>query len=135
MTTTNDSHYYCDHRDLTQIHALVFFQKNADQHLACDRGLLIERAIKHLMDQLSISKMTAERAVCRALAEHESRNERAYIDTNESTAFAVMVRDPLTNCTRVFTVADLMRLVRTPALAAMPTPSKRKACAGHYLPL
>lgn len=123
-----------DLRDRAQFCALVFIQKNASQHLESDRALLINRAIAHLVKILEITSSNAERAVCRALAEHESRSQRAYIDINESTAFAVVVRDPLTNCNRVFTVADLMRLVRTPALAAMPTPSKRLACAGEYLP-
>lgn len=119
--------------DLAHLRALRFIKQNEGQHLSSDRALLIDRAIHHIMLDTDCSTATAERAVVRALAEHESKGQRAYIDVYETTSFAVFVNDPLTNCTRVFTVADLMRLVRTPELAAMPTPSKRAACAGKYL--
>lgn len=119
--------------DIAHLRALRFIKQNEGQHLSRDRALLIDRAIHHVMLDTDCSTMTAERVVVRALAEHESRDQRAYIDVDETTAHAVFVKDPLTKCTRVFTVADLMRLVRTPELAAMPTPSKRAACSGQYL--
>ncbi len=119
--------------DIVQMRALRFIKQNEGQHLSSDRALFIDRAIHHVMLDTDCSQSSAERVVVRALAEHESRGQRAYIDVDETTSFAVFVKDPLTKCTRVFTVADLMRLVRTPELTAMPTPSKRAACAGQYL--
>lgn len=119
--------------DLVQMRALRFIRQHDGQHLSADRAHLIQRTMDHIMSEMDCSSATAERAVVRALSEHESRHQRAYIDVDDTTAFAVFVRDPLTKCTRVFTVTDLMRLVRTPELAAMPTPSKRAACAGEYL--
>lgn len=118
--------------DALQIRAAAFIREHAGAHL--DRQQLITRAIGHLQGMTDAANATLERAVVRALTEFEARGQVCYIDVDETTAYQVAVRDPQTKALRIFTVGDLMRLVKTPdGLAALPTPSKRAACAGQFL--
>lgn len=121
-----------DMQEHLQNKASGFIRAHADEHL--DRQQLIARTMAYLQQGSAASDATLERATVRALTEYESRNQSCYIDVDETTAHQVAVRDPGTGAVRIFTVGDLMRLVKTPSgLAALPTPSKRAACAGSYL--
>lgn len=114
--------------------ALVFIARHQAEHLAPDRRLLVDRTVAHLQQAFDVSIDTAELTTAQALAEFESRGRREYVDLGATTSFAIFVRDPDSGRTRVFTVAQLMRLVRTPELAAMPLPSARTASAAGILP-
>lgn len=115
-----------------QTKAAAFIRTHEGEHL--DRQQLIIRTIDFLKQDSTASDITLERATVRALTEYESKGQAYYIDVDDTTAYQVAVRDPITRAVRVFTVGDLMRLVQAPTgLAAMPTPSKRAACAGQYL--
>jgi hypothetical protein len=46
-----------------------------------------------------------------------------------TTSHAVFIRDPRNGRMRVFTVAELMELVKTPSLASVPVPSARDMLA------
>lgn len=113
MTTTPDLYLL----------AMTFIPQHQAQHLEHDRRLLIERCVAHLIDAAGVSASTAEDATLQAIGEIESRCRREYIDLTRTTAFAVFVHDPVSGRKRVFTVADLMGLVRTLALASQPVPS------------
>jgi hypothetical protein len=78
-------------RDLTRPKALE----------ACTRYLVAERAI---------SEDTAGRIALQALAELESRNQRARVDTIATTAHLVVIHRPDGQRPLAFTVADLLRL-------------------------
>ncbi len=118
--------------DALQIRAAAFIREHAGAHL--DRRQLIERTMAHVRTLADVSDTTAERATVRALTEFEARGQPCYIDVDESTAYHVAIRDPRTRALRIITVGDLMRLLHSAdGLAALPTPSKRAACAGQYL--
>lgn len=120
--------------DILQLRAAKFIREHAGEHLYRDREALIIRTINHLLCTSDYSYETAEKVTVRAYTEIEAQNQPCFIDVDQTTAFQVAVMDPRTKATRIFTVGDLMRLVRTPdQLVALPTPSKRAACAGHYL--
>lgn len=107
--------------------AIAFLLRHDAEHLSTDRRMLIDRAIEFLQMTFEISNDSAEITIAHAIAEFESRHQREYIDLSTSTSFALFVRDPASGRTRVFTVAQLMRLVHTPDLESMPLPSARKA--------
>ena len=113
MTTQNDLYPL----------AMTFIAQHQAQHLEHDRRLLVERCVAYLIDTAGVSASTAEDATLQAVGEIESRCRREYIDLARTTSFAVFVHDPVSGRKRVFTVADLMNLVRTPALASQPVPS------------
>jgi hypothetical protein len=113
------------HADLHTI-AMTFLKRHEAEHLERDRHLLIERCVSHLTDVAGVSSDTAEDVVLQTVGEIESRHRREYVDLARTTAFAVFVHDPVSGRKRVFTVADLMALVRTPALASQPVPSTRE---------
>lgn len=103
--------------------AMTFIAQHQAQHLEHDRRLLVQRCVAYLVDAADVSVSTAKDAALQAVGEIESRCRREYIDLTRTTAFAVFVHDPVSGRKRVFTVADLMALVRTPALASQPVPS------------
>ncbi len=118
--------------DALQLRAAAFIREHAGAHL--DRRQLIERTMAHVRAQADVADATAERVTVRALTEFEARGQACYIDVDETTAHHVAVRDPETKALRIITVVDLMRLLRSAdGLTALPTPSKRAACAGRYL--
>ncbi len=112
--------------------ALAFLIKHQAEHLSRDRRFLVKRCIEHLIDIAQVSACTAEDIALQAIGELESCGRREYIDLVRTTSYAVFVYDPLTGRKRVFTVADLMKLVRTPALASQPVPSSRERLAGQF---
>ncbi|MFP6558129.1 hypothetical protein WJ542_07345 [Paraburkholderia sp. B3] len=114
--------------------AMTFIAQHQAQHLEHDRHLLVERCIAHLIDAAGVSASTAEDAALQAVGEIESGCRREYIDLARATAYAVFVHDPVNGRKRVFTVADLMGLVRTPALASQPVPSTR-TLSHHGMPM
>lgn len=109
--------------------ALAFIAKHQGEHLASDRRLLIDRCIAHLVEAEWLSSREAEIVTLQAFGELESRNCRAYVDMSLTTSHAVFIRDPRTARMRVFTVAELIDLVKTPALSSLPVPSSRDMLA------
>ncbi|MET3234360.1 UNVERIFIED_ORG: hypothetical protein ABIC54_006581 [Burkholderia sp. 1263] len=115
----------------TSLHytALAFLAKHHAEHLDPDRALLIDRCVAHLMNVSDVSKREAEVAALQAYGEHESRRCKAYVDMSLTTSHTIFVRDPRTARLRVFTVAELIDLVKTPALSSVPVPSTRDMLA------
>jgi hypothetical protein len=117
----------------TSLHytALAFLTKHHGEHLEHDRALLIDRCIAELMKANDLSKREAEIVALQAYGEHESSRARcgAYVDMSLTTSHTVFVRDPRTARLRVFTVAELIDLVKTPALSSVPVPSTRDMLA------
>lgn len=109
--------------------AITFLKQHQGEHLTPDRRLLVERCVTHLIHTVAVSTATAEDVTLQALSELDSRHRREFVDLARTTAFAVFVQDPLTGRKRVFTLADLMKLVRTPALTSQPVPSARSCLA------
>jgi hypothetical protein len=105
--------------------ALSFLAAHQGEYLAHDRALLIDRCIAHLIETHFVSKREAEIATLQAFGEHESRTCKAYVNLSLTTSHAVFIRDPRNGRMRVFTVAELMELVKTPALSSVPVPSTR----------
>lgn len=106
--------------------AMTFLMRHEAEHLDRDRHLLVARCVQHLVESACVSADTAEDVALQAIGEIESRHRREYVDLARTTSFAVFVHDPVSGRKRVFTVADLMALVRTPALASLPVPSTRE---------
>jgi hypothetical protein len=109
--------------------ALAFLAKHQGEHLEHDRTLLVERCVAHLIDAEMVSSREAEVATLQALGEHESKRCKAYVDVSLTTSYAVFVRDPKNGRMRVFTVAELIDLAKTPALSSLPVPSTRRMFA------
>jgi hypothetical protein len=109
--------------------ALAYLAEHQGAHLEHDRKLLVERCVAFLMDEHDISSREAEVATLQALGEFDSRRCKAYVDMTLTTSHAVFVRDPSNGRMRVFTVAELIDLVKTPALACLPVPSTRHMLA------
>ncbi|BCB23181.1 hypothetical protein KNT66_gp09 [Burkholderia phage FLC5] len=109
--------------------ALSFLAAHQGEYLDHDRALLIDRCIAHLIEAHFVSKREAEIATLQAFGEHESRKCKAYVDVSLTTSHTVFVRDPRNGRLRVFTVAELMELVKTPALSSVPVPSTRDMLA------
>jgi hypothetical protein len=109
--------------------ALAFIAKHQGEHLSPDRRLLIDRCVAHLVQTEWLSSREAEIVTLQAFGELESRNCRAYVDMSLTTSHAVFIRDPRTARMRVFTVAELIELVKTPALSSLPVPSTRDMLA------
>lgn len=84
------------------------------------RSDALARCTAYLVDAQEISQDTAGRIALQALAELESFNQRARIDTVATTAHVVVVHRP-DGAPLAFTVSDLMRLHQT-AQRAQPTP-------------
>lgn len=109
--------------------ALAFLAEHQGEHLDRDRALLIDRCVAHLIDTALVSKREAEIATLQAYGERESRRCKAYVDVSLTTSHTVFIRDPRNGMLRVFTVAELIDLVKTPALASVPVPSTRAMLA------
>jgi len=109
--------------------ALAFIARHQGEHLTPDRRLLIDRCIAHLVETEWLSSREAEIIALQAFGELESRDCRAYVDMSLTTSHAVFIREPRTARMRVFTVAELLDLVKTPALASLPVPSTRDMLA------
>ncbi|MBR8055645.1 hypothetical protein [Burkholderia vietnamiensis] len=109
--------------------ALAYLAAHHGEHLDHDRDLLIDRCVSHLIDTQLVSKREAEVAALQAYGEHESSKCRAYVDVSLTTSHAVFIRDTEAGRIRAFTVAELMALVKTPALSSMPVPSTRDMLA------
>ena len=109
--------------------ALAFIGKHQGEHLAPERRLLIDRCIAHLVETEWLSSREAEIVTLQAFGELESRKCSAYVDMSLTTSHAVFIRDPRTARMRVFTVAELIDLVKTPALSSLPVPSARDRLA------
>lgn len=92
--------------------ALCFYARHQGEHLAPDRKRLIERCAEHLSDTFDASMRAAEDTALRAWGEIESRGQRCYIDLDRSTSYAVFVQDPDTGVRKVFTVNDLVALMK-----------------------
>jgi hypothetical protein len=109
--------------------ALSYLAEHQGEHLEHDRALLIDRCVAHLIETHFVSKREAEIAALQAFGEHESRRCKAYVDVSLTTSHTVFIRDPRNGRMRVFTVAELMDLVKTPALSSVPVPSTREMLA------
>ncbi|SDE42139.1 hypothetical protein [Paraburkholderia lycopersici] len=105
--------------------ALAYLADHQGEHLAHDKALLVNRCIEHMVDTFGISAREAEVTTLQALGEYESRNCKAYLDTSLTTSHTVFIRDLGTGRLRVFTVAELVALVKTPVLSSAPVPSTR----------
>ncbi|MBR8114454.1 hypothetical protein KDX10_32955 [Burkholderia cenocepacia] len=109
--------------------ALSFLAEHYGEHLDRDRALLIDRCVAHLIDTQLVSKREAEIATLQAYGERASRQCTAYVDVSLTTSHAVFIRDARNGMLRVFTVAELLDLVKTPALASLPVPTTRAMLA------
>ncbi|KVS16209.1 hypothetical protein [Burkholderia vietnamiensis] len=109
--------------------ALAFLGEHQAEHLDHDRAMLIDRCVAHLIDTQLVSKREAEIATLQAYGERESSRCKAYVDVSLTTSHTVFIRDPRNGMMRVFTVAELIDLVKTPALASVPVPSTRATLA------
>jgi hypothetical protein len=109
--------------------ALSFLAEHQGAHLEAERALLVDRCIAHLLAKHMISNREAEVITLQALGEYESRKCSAYVDMTLTTSHAVFIREPATARIRVFTVAELIDLVKTPALSSVPVPSTRQMLA------
>ncbi|HDR9359251.1 TPA: hypothetical protein QDB44_005177 [Burkholderia vietnamiensis] len=109
--------------------ALAFLAEHQGEHLEHDRALLIDRCVAHLIDTQLVSKREAEVAALQAYGERASRQCKAYVDVSLTTSHTIFIRDPRNGMLRVFTVAELIDLVKTPALASVPVPSTRSMLA------
>ncbi|HDR9024796.1 TPA: hypothetical protein QDB09_005403 [Burkholderia vietnamiensis] len=105
--------------------ALSFLAEHQGEHLDHDRPLLIDRCVAHLIDTQLVSKREAEVAALQAYGERASRQCKAYVDVSLTTSHTIFIRDPLNGMLRVFTVAELFDLAKTPALEVAPTSNKR----------
>lgn len=109
--------------------ALAFLAKHQDEHLEHDRALLIDRCVSHLVNAEMLSSREAEIVTLQAFGELESRKCSAYVDMSLTTSHAIFIRDPRDARLRVFTVAELLGLVKAPALSGLPVPSTRDTLA------
>ncbi|ADP02348.1 gp3 [Burkholderia phage KS14] len=109
--------------------AHTFLAAHEGAHLDHDRAVLIDRCVAHLIDKALVSKREAEVATLQAYGERESRRCNAYVDVSLTTSHTVFIRDARNGMLRVFTVAELIDLVKTPALASVPVPSTRAMLA------
>jgi hypothetical protein len=119
MSTDKNLHYL----------ALAFLAEHQGAHLDHDRTLLVTRCVAHLIETCMVSSREAEVSTLQALGEYDSRKCAAYVDMGLTTSHAVFIRDPRTARIRVFTVAELVDLVKTPALSSLPVPSTRTMLA------
>ena len=119
-TTTEQSLHYA---------ALAYFSQHQGEHLDHDRLLLIDRCVSYLIETKSVSQRVAEISTLQAYGEHASKACRAYVDMSLTTSHSIFVRDTRTGRLRVFSVAELIDLVKTPALASLPVPSTRHMLA------
>ncbi len=109
--------------------ALAFLVKHQAEHLEHDRPMLIDRCVSYLIDTETLSSREAEIVTLQAYGELESRRCAAYVDMSLTTSHAIFIRDPRTARMRVFAVAELLDLVKTPALSSLPVPSTRDMLA------
>lgn len=109
--------------------ALGYFFEHQGEHLEHDRVLLIDRCVSHLIETKNVSQREAEIATLQAYGEHNSKACGAYVDMSLTTSHSVFIRDFRTGRLRVFSVAELIDLVKTPALASLPVPSTRHMLA------
>jgi hypothetical protein len=109
--------------------ALAFLAEHQGEHLEHDRALLVDRCVAHLMHEHMLSTREAEVVTLQALGEHDSKRCSAYVDMALTTSHSVFIRDPKNGRMRVFTVAELIDLVKTPALSSLPVPSARHMLA------
>ena len=117
------------HEQTLHYSALAYLVKHQAEHLEHDRILLIDRCVAHLMDTRNVSQREAEIASLQAYGEHESRECKAYVDMSLTTSHTIFIRDVRTGRLRVFTVSELIELVKTPALSSVPVPSTRRMLA------
>ena len=109
--------------------ALAYLVEHQGAYLEHDRALLVERCIAHLLNEHMISSREAEVVTLQALGEHESKRCSAYVDMSLTTSHSIFICDPRNGRMRVFTVAELIDLVKTPALSSLPVPSARRMLA------
>lgn len=109
--------------------ALSYLVQHEGEHFNHDRILLIDRCVSHLAETQCVSQREAEVATLQAYGERESRRCKAYVDMSLTTSHSIFIRDPATGRLRVFTVAELIDLVKTPALSSLPVPSSRHMLA------
>lgn len=93
------------HMDITTL-ATAWYLKNAR---ALSRRQALQACVEYLMESQEVSEDTADRVAMHALAELESRNQKARIDVGASTAHCVIVHRP-DGKPLAFTVNDLVRL-------------------------
>jgi hypothetical protein len=105
--------------------ALAFLAEHHGAYLTRDRKLLIERCINHLVDTQDADKRDAEIATLQAYGENESGRCSAYVDMALTTSHTIFIRVSPDGRERFFTPAELMDLVKTPALASLPVQSTR----------
>lgn len=117
------------HVQTAHYQALAYLAAHDGEHLDRDRALLIERCVSHLVDAHMLSTREAGIVAAQALGELEAKKCRAYVDMSLTTSYAVFIRDPRTATMRAFTVAELLALVKTPALSSLPVPSTRDMLA------
>lgn len=79
------------------------------QHNNLCRRRALDRCTAYLVSTHEVSRDTAARVAVQALAELESRNQQARIDTAATTAHVVIVHRP-NGLPLAFTVNDLLRL-------------------------
>ncbi|WP_158935284.1 hypothetical protein [Burkholderia sp. S171] len=119
-TTTEQTLHYA---------ALGYISQRQGEHLDHDRLLLIDRCVSHLIETKNVSQRVAEIATLQAYGEHDSKACKAYVDMSLTTSHSIFIRDVRTGRLRVFSVGELIDLVKTPALASLPVPSTRHLLA------
>jgi hypothetical protein len=92
---------------------------------------LIAACTSYLTEKELVSHHTAEVATLQAYSERYSRGCGAYVATDLTTRNAIFIRDSRNGTMRVFTVAELVDLARTPAIASLPVPSRAAFLAGN----
>ncbi len=114
--------------------AMAFLTQHQAEHLEGDRRFLIQRCVAHLMDTEEISEGSAEDVTLQAFCEMQSRHHREFINLARTTSFGVFVCDPVTGHKHVFSLDDLMTLMRVRVLESLPVPSTYRLFMGlpHY---
>ncbi len=110
--------------------AMAFLTQHQAEHLEGDRRFLIQRCVAHLMDTEEISEGTAEDVTLQAFCEMESRHHREFINLARTTSFGVFICDPVTGHKHVFSLDELMMLIRAHVLESLPVPSTYQTEAG-----
>lgn len=118
-----------DIQDALQIRALGYVRKHSGAYL--DRNQLLASTINYLRGMHLMSEQTAESIAARALCEYESGGADLTLDLDYSTSYMLVIKDPVRGCRRVFSMADIRRLLSTADLAPIRTPSYSAAMAGR----
>ena len=90
--------------------ALVFICQAQSTRPTPHHNDLLARCAAHLQALHGAPRLSAEAAATKALAEYESRHQRAYIDIDRSTSQIVLLRIPGSDHSFAFSAAGLARI-------------------------